>query len=85
MLHSINVDHDNDVFMFFIDGRTGITIKLTPEEAIKIGEIGELASLRKQVAYYEAQEEKNAEGSDHGEPGLADSEGVPDLAGSEEA
>jgi hypothetical protein len=47
MLHSVNVDHDEDVFVFWLDDKTGITMKMTPEEAITIGEIGEMARLRK--------------------------------------
>lgn len=50
MLHSVNVDHDEDVFVFWLDGKTGITLKMTPEEAIMIGEIGEMARLRKMAA-----------------------------------
>lgn len=78
MLHSVNVDHDNDVFVFWLDDKTGITMKMTPEDAIKIGEIGELARLRKRIAELEGQ---NAEGSLDRESGLADSEGTLDLGG----
>lgn len=57
MLHSVNVDHDNDVFAFFLGEKVGISFKLTPEEAIRIGEIGEMARLRKLVAEYQEKEE----------------------------
>lgn len=60
MLHSVNVDHDDDVFVFWLDGKTGITMKMTPEEAITIGEIGEMARLRK-IASKEMEENGGSE------------------------
>ena len=59
MLHSVNVDHDQDVFVFWLDGKTGITMKMTPEEAITIGEIGEMARLRKMVAKEKLEDERS--------------------------
>lgn len=50
MLHSVSVDHDDDVFVFWLEEKTGITMKMAPEEAIAIGEIGEMARLRKLAA-----------------------------------
>lgn len=49
MLHSVSVDKDENVFVFFLDEKLGVTLRLTPDEAIKIGEIGNMARLRKQV------------------------------------
>lgn len=72
MLHSVNVDHTNDVFVFWLDGKTGVSLKLTPEEAIQIGEIGEMAKLRKLAAKY-VEEEYDSRSID-GIAGLADSE-----------
>lgn len=59
MLHSVNVDHDNDVFVFWLDGKTGITMKMTPQEAITIGEIGEMARLRKLAAEEMSESERS--------------------------
>lgn len=59
MLHSVSVDHDQDVFVFWLDGKTGITMKMTPEEAIKIGEIGEMARLRKLAAEEMSESERS--------------------------
>lgn len=59
MLHSVNVDHDQDVFVFWLDGKTGITMKMSPEEAITIGEIGEMARLRKMVAKEKQEDERS--------------------------
>jgi hypothetical protein len=60
MLHSVNVDHDNDVFVFWLDSKSGTTMKMTPEEAIMIGEIGEMARLRK-LAVKEMEENERSE------------------------
>lgn len=59
MLHSVNVDHDNDVFVFWLDDKTGITMKMTPQEAITIGEIGEMARLRKLAAEEMSESERS--------------------------
>jgi len=62
MLHSVNVDHEHEVFAFWIEGKTGITIKMTSEEAIRIGEIGEMARIRKMVEEMEDDDSRSVDG-----------------------
>lgn len=58
MLRSSNVDLNNMVLVFFMDEKTGITLRLTPEEAIQIGQVGEMARIRKEYED-ESMEEDN--------------------------
>ncbi len=47
-LERLSINHDKNkqnVYVFWIDGVTSGTISLTPEEAIAIGEVGQMAKV----------------------------------------
>lgn len=43
----VYIDHNNEVFITWIDGRSSGTLTLTAEEAIELGRWGKMAGIRR--------------------------------------
>lgn len=44
---SVDVTHDNKVFIYWIDENTSGTLTISPESAINIGAVGRMAGVRR--------------------------------------